>query len=79
MQEDTTDNPVVADIRNYYKVELWTPNDFIERMLFAGTSLDTAREIFTDYALHWPAARLTIRQRMRVLAQSPMIDGPPDF
>jgi hypothetical protein len=31
MQEDTTTDPVVADIRNFYKVEVWTRQDFIER------------------------------------------------
>jgi len=41
MHEDTTSDPVIADIRNFYKVELFTPNDFIERMLFAGSSLDS--------------------------------------
>ena len=76
MREDTTDNPVVADLNNYYKVELWTPTDFIERMLFAGPSLDRARAVFDDYATCWPAARLTIRQRMNVLAQWP--DAPPN-
>ena len=75
MQEDTTADPVVADIRNYYKVELWTRDDFIESILFAGRSLDTAREVFADYAMCWPAARLTIRRRMSVLAQWP--DAPP--
>ena len=30
MQEDTTTDPVVADIRNFYKVEVWTRHDFIE-------------------------------------------------
>ena len=34
--EETTDNPVAADKRNFYKVELWTPDDRIERMLFGG-------------------------------------------
>jgi hypothetical protein len=79
MQEDTTADPVVADIRNFYKVELWTPNDFIERMLFAGASLDRARAVFADYAMCWPAARLTIRQRMHVLTQWPKSDAQPDF
>jgi hypothetical protein len=41
--DETTDDPVVADTRNFYKVELWTHDDQIERMLFAGTSLDRAR------------------------------------
>jgi hypothetical protein len=40
MQDETTDDPVIADKRNFYKVELWTRGDQIERMLFAGTSLD---------------------------------------
>jgi hypothetical protein len=43
MPEEITDDPVVADVRNFYKVELWTGDDFIERLLFAGTSLDRAR------------------------------------
>ena len=71
MREDTTTDPVVADLNNYYKVELGARDDFIESMLFAGPSLDRAREVFADYATCWPAARLTIRQRMRVLAQWP--------
>ena len=79
MQDDTTADPVVADIRNFYKVELWTRDDFIERMLFAGASLDTARDVFADYARCHPAARLTIWQRLRVLVQSPKSDVAPDF
>ena len=71
MEEEITDNPVTADIRNFYKVELWTRDDFIERMLFAGASLDRARAVFADYARQRPAARLTIRQRSRVLDQWP--------
>lgn len=71
MQDETTDDPVLADRRNFYKVELWTRDDFIERMLFAGTSLERARAIFAEYARHRPAARLTIRQRSRVLTQWP--------
>jgi hypothetical protein len=79
MREDTTTDPVVADLNNYYKVELWTRDDFIECMLIAGRSLDTARDVFADYARRRPAARLTTRQRMRVLAQSPKSNVPPDF
>jgi len=75
MQEGTTDDPVAADLNNFYKVELWTRDDFIECLLFAGPSLETARAVFADYAMCWPAARLTIRQRMSVLAQWP--DAPP--
>jgi hypothetical protein len=57
------------------KVELGTHDDHIERMLFAGTSLDKARAIFAHYTRHRPAARLTIRQRACVLA-SPARDIP---
>jgi hypothetical protein len=39
---EMTDDPVIAVTRNFYKVELWTRGDQIERMLFAGTSLDKA-------------------------------------
>jgi hypothetical protein len=70
VDDETTADPVIADTRNFYKVELWT-RDNIERMLFAGTSLDKARAVFADYARHRPAARLTIRQRSRVLDQWP--------
>jgi hypothetical protein len=48
-EEETTSDPVVADVRNFYEVELWTRDDFIERMLFAGTSLDQACAVFADY------------------------------
>jgi hypothetical protein len=67
----TTDDPVVADERNFYKVELWTRDDHIECMLFAGTSLDRARDVFADCAQRFPETRLTIRQRSRVLDESP--------
>jgi hypothetical protein len=37
------DNPLLADDRNYYKVEKWTKDDQrIERLLWAGNSLDRA-------------------------------------
>ncbi len=75
VDDETTDDSVIADIRNFYKVELWMRDDRIERMLFAGTSLDRARAAFADYARHRPAARLTIRRRSRVLARWPKGDG----
>jgi hypothetical protein len=71
VDDETTDDSVIADIRNFYKVELWTRDDRIERMLFAGTSLDKARSVLADYARRRPAARLTIRQRSRELEQWP--------
>lgn len=54
---------------NFYKVELWTYDDLIERMLFTGTSLDKAVPYLP--ITQAPAARLTIRQLSRVLAQWP--------
>jgi hypothetical protein len=43
---EETDDPLVADRRNCFKVELWTRDGLqIERLLFAGNSLDTAREV----------------------------------
>jgi hypothetical protein len=74
VDDETTDVSAIADVRNFYKVELWTRDDRIERMLFAGTSLDKARSVFTDYAQHRPAARLTIRQRSHVLERWPKVD-----
>jgi hypothetical protein len=41
-------------------------------MLYAGSSLDNAREIFTAAIKHRPRIRLTIRQRTRVLQQCRM-------
>ena len=48
--EETTD-PFVADRRNFFKVELWTRDGLhIERLLFAGNSLDNARAVFAAFA-----------------------------
>jgi hypothetical protein len=69
--EETTD-PVVADRRNFFKVELWTKDDLhIERMLFAGSSIARAREIFADAVRRRPRGRYTIRQRCRVVQSWP--------
>jgi hypothetical protein len=66
--DEETDEPLIADHHNYYKVELWTKDEQrIERMLFAGSSLDKARAIFADFARKRLRARLTIRRRTRVL------------
>jgi hypothetical protein len=47
--DETTDDPLLADDRNYYKVEKWTKDGGrVERMLYAGSNLDKAREIFTE-------------------------------
>ena len=42
--DEETDEPLIADHRNFYKVELWTKDEQrIERMVFADSSLDKAR------------------------------------
>jgi hypothetical protein len=44
---EETDNPLLADDRNFYKVEKWSTDDqHIECVLWARNSLDKAREIF---------------------------------
>ena len=69
---EETDEPLIADHRNFYKVERWSKDDQrIERMLWAGTSLDKAREIFDAEVKHRPRIRLTIRQRTRALQRWP--------
>ena len=64
--------PLLADHRNYYKVEKWTKDGArVERMLYAGSNLDKAREVFASAIYHRPRIRLTIRQRTRVLEEWP--------
>jgi hypothetical protein len=44
--DDETDNPLIADDRNYYKVEKWTKDGSkVDRMLYAGNNLERARDI----------------------------------
>jgi hypothetical protein len=69
---EETDNPLLADDRNFYKVEQWTKDDQrVTRMLWAGNSLDKARAIFNAEAKRRPRGRYTIGQRSRVLAKWP--------
>jgi len=69
--EETTD-PLVSDVRNFYKVEKWSRDGLrVELMLYAGSSHDKARRIFERATKHRPRIRLTIRQRMRVLDEWP--------
>jgi len=69
--EETTD-PLIADAYNFYKVEKWTKDGTkVDSLLFAGSNLDKAREVFAEAIYHRPRIRLTIRQRTRVLEQWP--------
>ena len=61
--DEETDEPLIADHRNFYEVEQWSRDgQRIERMLFAGNSLDRAREIFKAEIRRRPRGRYTIRQ-----------------
>ena len=72
LPNEETDSPDFADQQNFYKVEKWTKDGTkVDRMLFAGSSLDKAREVFAAAIKHRPRIRLTIRQRARVLQQWP--------
>jgi hypothetical protein len=72
LPDESTDNPLFADQRDFYKVEKWTKDGTkVDRMLYAGSSLDKARQIFNEAIGHRPRIRLTIRQRTRVLVQWP--------
>jgi len=70
--DEETDDPLYADDRNFYKVELWTKDEQrVLHMLYAGNNLDKARTILGNYIRIRPRARITIRQRTRVLEQWP--------
>jgi hypothetical protein len=71
LPDEETTEPLIADHRNFYKVEKWTKAGRVERMLYAGNNLDRARLIFDRTIKHRPRIRLTIRQRTRVLSQWP--------
>jgi hypothetical protein len=65
--DEKTDDPHLADRRNFYKVEKWSRDGLrVMMLLYAGNNLDKARRIFERPHEHRPRIRLTIRQRMRV-------------
>jgi len=69
---EETNDPLIADHRNFYKVEKWTKDGSkVDRILYAGSDLDKAREVFAAAIYHRPRIRLTIRQRTHVLEQCP--------
>jgi hypothetical protein len=69
---EQTNDPLKADDRNFYKVEKWTKDGTkVDNMLWAGSSLDKAREIFAEAVRHRPRIHLTIRQRTRTLEEWP--------
>ena len=57
--DEETNEPLIADYRNYYKMEKWTKDGSkFERMLYAGSNLDKAREVFDLAIKHRPRIRL---------------------
>jgi hypothetical protein len=72
--DEETDEPLIANDRNYYKVEKWTKDGSkVERMLYAGSNLDKAREVYAAAIYHRPRIRLTIRQRSQMLEEWPKV------
>ena len=68
--EEWTTDPLYADDRNFYKVELWTKDRLrVPQLLYAGNNLDRAKDQLAAYAKKRPRARLTVRQRTRVLEE----------
>ena len=68
--QETTNDPLIADHHSYYKVEKWTKDGTkVDHMLYAGSDLDKAREVFAAAIHHRPRIRLTIRQRTEIIEQ----------
>jgi hypothetical protein len=68
--EEETEDPLLADERNFYKVEKWaTDGTKVDQLLYAGNNLRKAQEVFAKAIKHLPRISLTIRQRTRVLYQ----------
>jgi hypothetical protein len=52
--DEETRDPLYADDRNFYKVEQWTRDGTLERLLYAGNNLAKARDIFARAVKHRP-------------------------
>jgi hypothetical protein len=66
--DEETNDPLVADVRNFYKVEKWTRDGMkVDSLLYAAIIL--ARRARYSMVTHRPRIRLTIRQKTRVLQQ----------
>jgi hypothetical protein len=71
--QDWTCDPLTADENEFYKVERWGSDGRVDRMLYAGNSLERAREIFEGLVRRRPGVKLT--QRAHVLYKWP--ETPP--
>jgi transposase InsO family protein len=66
--DEETSEPLIADDRNYYKVEKWALDwTKVDSLPHAGNSLSRAQSIFQAAIKRRPWIKLTIRQRTRVL------------
>jgi len=67
-----TDDPDIADARNYYKVEKWDADELhVLALLHASNDLSRAREVFAAEKKRRPRGRYTLRQGIRVLERWP--------
>ena len=70
--QESGGDPLIADRRNFYKVEKRTQDGMkVDSLLYAGNNLSKAQEIFANAIEHRPPIRITIRQRTRVLQRWP--------
>ena len=57
--DEETDDPLLADDRNFYKVEKWTQDGMrVDSLLYAGNNLNKAQEIFANAIKHRPLGTL---------------------
>jgi hypothetical protein len=53
--DEKNDNPLLADDRNFHKVEKWTKDGTkVDRLLYAGNNLEKARELFAEAVKYRP-------------------------
>jgi hypothetical protein len=61
--DEETNDPLVADVRNFYKVEKWTRDgEKVDSLLYAGNNLDKTRDIFAKAIKHRPDEDLIGRE-----------------
>ena len=69
LSDEETSEPLKADDRNFYKVEKWTKDGTkIERMLYAGSSLDKARRSSRRRSSTGLAGKINNRQFLEPVA-----------
>ena len=70
--EEETLDAHYADVRRFYKVEIWTADGKqVARMIFAGSNLEKAQALFNAAIVGRPRGRMTIRQGSNVIDRHP--------